>query len=60
MMDIFLAYGKHQQECEDIIRRIAAGDTNIELDDYFSQNDIEYIENRLRNDYGIYATLTIS
>lgn len=49
-MNIFGAYAKHEQEKEDvineIIRRAHEGDTNftIELDDCFSQSDVEYIE----------------
>lgn len=46
----FSAYAKHEQEKEDVINMILAAaqkgeaSFNIELDDCFSQEDIEYIE----------------
>ena len=51
-MDIFMAYAKHEQEKEDIVQRIveealiADNDTSfsIELDDCFSDNEIDEIE----------------
>lgn len=57
---LFLGYCKHQQECEDIIKRIAAGDTAISLDDDFTQDELEYMEKVLLDNYGIEANLTIS
>ena len=56
----FSAYCKHKTECDDIVERIVAGDTNITLDDDFNENDLEYIKNRLQKEYGIYADLSIN
>ena len=56
----FSAFCKHTTECDEIVDRIAAGDTNITLDDDFSESDLRYIENRLRDEYGIIADLSIS
>ena len=50
----FSAYAKHTQETEDIIKTIIAayhnGETNfsLELDDDFSQGDLEYIEREVK------------
>ena len=50
----FSAYAKHTQEIEDIIKTIIAayhnGETNfsLELDDDFSQSDLEYIEREVK------------
>ena len=56
----FSAYCKHKTECDDIVSRIAAGDTNITLDDDFCENDLSYIKNRLQKEYGISAELSIT
>lgn len=56
----FSAFCKHTTERDEIVERIAAGDTNITLDDDFSESDLRYIENRLRDEYGIIAGLSIS
>ena len=56
----FSAFCKHITERDEIVERIVAGDTNITLDDDFSESDLRYIENRLRDEYGIYADLSIS
>ena len=57
---VFSAFCKHQTECDDIVERIAAGDINITLDDDFCESDLNYIKNRLKEKYGIYANLSIS
>ena len=50
----FSCYAKHTQETEDIIKTIIAayhnGETNfsLELDDDFSQGDLEYIEREVK------------
>ena len=50
----FSAYAKHTQETEDIIKTIIAayhnGETNfsLEVDDDFSQGDLEYIEREVK------------
>lgn len=47
---MFWAYAKHEQEKEDVIQTILEaarnGETNlsIQLDDHFSDEDVEYIE----------------
>ena len=56
----FSAYCKHTSECDDIVERIVAGDMHITLDDDFDKNDLKYIKDRLQNEYGIYADLSIS
>ena len=56
----FSAFCKHSSERDEIVERIAAGDTNITLDDDFCESDLEYIKNRLQKEYGIYANLSIS
>ena len=49
MLDIFMAYAKHEQEKEDIIKEIIEryhnGEENIDirLDDDFSDSDLDYI-----------------
>lgn len=46
----FSAYAKHEQEKEDVIQMILAAaargetDLSIELDDCFSESDVEYIK----------------
>ena len=48
--DLFLAYAKHEQEKEDVIQMILEAARNgedvfsIQLDDDFSDEDIEYIK----------------
>ena len=48
--NLFLAYAKHEQEKEDVIQLILAGVRNgdnhlsFQLDDDFSDEDIEYIK----------------
>ena len=56
----FSAFCKHSTECDEIVERIAAGDINITLDDDFSESDLSYIKNKLKEKYGIYADLSIS
>ena len=56
----FSAFCKHSSERDEIVERIAAGDVNITLDDDFSENDLRHIENKLQNEYGIYADLSFS
>lgn len=56
----FSAFCKHTTERDEIVERIVAGDTNITLDDDFSESDLRYIENRLKDEYGIIADLFIS
>jgi hypothetical protein len=55
----FSPFCKHTQECDDIVAAIARGETSFSLDDDFCQSDIDYINNRLRNEYGIYADLSL-
>lgn len=56
----FSAFCKHTTERDEIVERIVAGDTNITLDDDFSERDLDYIKNRLKDEYGIIADLSIS
>ena len=56
----FSAFCKHTTERDEIVERIVAGDTNISRYDDFSESDLRYIENRLRDEYGIIADLSIS
>ena len=49
----FSPYCKHTQECEDIVQSIRRGIYSFELDDDFSQSDLDYIKKRLK-DYGIF------
>ena len=56
----FSAFCKHTTERDEIVERIVAGDTNITLDDDFSESDLAYIKNRLEREYGIYTDLSIS
>ena len=55
----FSPYSKHMQECDDIVAAIVRGETSFTLDDDFSQSDVDYINHRLSNEYGIYANLTL-
>ena len=55
MSDIFMAYAKHEQEKNDIIRAIKTiaesemlGDFTFDLDDDFSDGDIKEMMDRLR------------
>jgi hypothetical protein len=54
MLDIFMAYAKHEQEKEDIIKEIIEryhnGEENIDirLDDDFSDSDLDYIREEVR------------
>ena len=44
----FSAYCKHTQECDDIVKAILNGQTNFTLDDSFNQEDLNYINSKLR------------
>lgn len=55
MSDIFMAYAKHEQEKNDIIKAIKTiaesemlGDFTFDLDDDFSDGDIKEMMDRLR------------
>lgn len=54
MLDIFMAYAKHEQEKEDIIKEIieryhnGEEEIDIRLDDDFSDSDLEYIREEVR------------
>jgi hypothetical protein len=54
MLDIFMAYAKHEQEKEDIIKEIierylnGEKEINIRLDDDFSDSDLDYIREEVR------------
>ena len=57
----FSAYAKHTQELEDIITAITNGHTdNIQTNDYMGNDDLRYIENALRDRYGIEADLSFN
>ena len=55
----FSPYCKHMQECDDVVAAIVRGETSFTLDDDFNQSDLDYINHRLSNEYGIYANLTL-
>lgn len=54
MLDIFMAYAKHEQEKEDIIKEIieryhnGEEDMVIRLDDDFSNSDLDYIREEVK------------
>jgi hypothetical protein len=54
MLDIFMAYAKHEQEKEDIIKEIieryhnGEEEIDIRLDDDFSDSDLDYIREEVR------------
>ena len=54
MLDIFMAYAKHEQEKEDIIKEIieryrnGEEEIDIRLDDDFSNSELEYIREEVR------------
>ena len=55
----FSPFCKHMQECDDVVAAIVRGETSFTLDDDFNQSDLDYINHRLSNEYGIYANLTL-
>ena len=57
---VFSAFCKHITERDEIIKQIAAGDTNITLSDDFDEYDLNYIKLQLYKKYGIVADLSIS
>ena len=54
MLDIFMAYAKHEQEKEDIIKEIieryhnGEEDMVIRLDDDFSNSELDYIREEVK------------
>lgn len=56
----FSAYCKHKTECDIIVEKIANGDTQILLDEDFSENDLKYIKEQLLNKYNLYADLSLN
>lgn len=54
MLDIFMAYAKHEQEKEDIIKEIieryhnGEEEIDIRLDDDFSDSELDYIREEVR------------
>ena len=54
MLDIFMAYAKHELEKEDIIKEIieryhkGEEEIDIRLDDDFSDSDLDYIREEVR------------
>ena len=55
---IFLAYAKHQTECDEVVRMILNGGTSFQLDDDFDESDLKYIQNELAK-HGIKANLSL-
>lgn len=55
----FSCYAKHQTELDRIVHRLAAGETSIELDDDFTESDMEYIARKLSQYPGAHGMLTL-
>ena len=57
--ELFLAHANFITERESLIKKIANGETDIELCNDLSNEDLEYIEDRLFTDYGIEVKLSL-
>ena len=55
----FSPYAKHTQEIDDLVEMIAAGGTSFELDDDFSEADLEELRRKLAA-RGLSADLSLS
>ena len=55
----FSPYAKHTQEIDDLVEMIAAGGTSFELDDEFSEADIQELKRKLAA-RGISADISFS
>jgi hypothetical protein len=47
MDDIFWAYAKHEQEKQDIINAFCSGHPLEEVDDWYSEEELREIENKI-------------
>ena len=56
----FSAYCQHTSECDNVVDRIVEGNVHIVLDENFDENDLNYIKNRLQDEYDIDVDFTIS
>ncbi len=54
----FSPFAKHSQEIEDVIEMIGAGALgDIQIDDDFTDNDLRYIERKVKSRYGFDVVL---
>lgn len=46
-----LGYSKHAQEIEDVINSICEGQTSFNVDDEFTDSELEYIQREVQKRY---------
>lgn len=51
--ELFSFYSFHMQQLEDVVNKIATGDTIVSTLKEVSDDDISYIKNRLKEKYNI-------